>query len=480
VEPPAGAGTLCGMTASDALLALDPERVAEVLLRYAGAGPRYTSYPTAPVWSEAYDETAFRRDLARVTAGGEVSVYVHVPFCRSLCHFCACNRVITRSPEPPARYLDTVAREAALLREALPGAPRVVQHHWGGGTPTHLDPTQICRLFAVLDDSFPTAPDAEVSIEVDPRVTGPAHVEALRACGFNRISMGVQDFDPRVQQAIHRIQGVELTGALVERARASGFASVGLDLIYGLPFQTVASMERTLDEVVALGPDRIALYAYAHVTWVAKQQRGFERQDLPGPAERLRIQLAAIRRLLAAGYEHVGMDHFARPEDELARAARERRLRRNFMGYTTRPGLELIGLGPSAISELADAYAQSRRDLGAWQEAIHGGRLATLRGYALDDDDRLRKWAIAEIMCHGELRDADLRARFGAGLRSCFGPELDALEPLAEEGLVELEGDGDLRLTALGRLVVRNVAMVFDAHLPAQRAAERPIFSQTV
>jgi oxygen-independent coproporphyrinogen-3 oxidase len=464
----------------DAILDLDPERVEEVLLRHAGAGPRYTSYPTAPVWSEAYDAHAFRRDLARLAPGSPLSLYAHVPFCRSLCHFCACNRVVTRRPEPPARYLDAIEREAAALRDTLPGAPAVVQHHWGGGTPTHLAPGQVRQLFAVLDDAFPTAAGAEVSIEIDPRVTTPAHVETLRTCGFNRVSMGVQDFDPRVQQAIHRRQEVEATAALVARCRDAGFASVGFDLIYGLPFQSVASMERSLDAVVAIGPDRIALYAYAHVTWVAKQQRGFERHDLPAPRERLRIQLAAIRRLLRAGYVHVGMDHFARPDDELARAAGARRLRRNFMGYTTGPGLDLLGLGPSAISELATAYAQSHRDLEDWQTALAAGRLATLRGHALDGEDRLRKWVIAEIMCHGDVRPAEFQARFGADFAARFAAERAALEPLAEEGLVALDADGGVRLLPLGRLAVRTVAMVFDAYLPGQRHAARLLFSQTV
>jgi len=463
-----------------ALLALDPARIEAAVLPHAGPGPRYTSYPTAPVWSERYGAEQLRGDLARLAPGSEISLYAHVPFCASLCHFCACNRVITRRPEPAARWLDAIRREIDLVRGALRGAPRVVQRHWGGGTPTHLTPEQIRTLHDALDDAFPRAPDAEVSIEVDPRVTSEAHVETLRACGFTRLSLGVQDFDPRVQAAIHRVQGVELTAALVERARRAGFASVGFDLIYGLPFQGVASIERTLDHVIAIAPDRIALYGYAHVTWVAKQQRGFERHDLPSPGERLRIQLAAIRRLLAAGYEPVGMDHYARRDDELARAARARRLRRNFMGYTTRPGLDLLALGPSAISELATAFAQSHRELEPWHEALRGGRLATLRGHALSEEDRVRQWVIAEIMCHQGVSAAAFRERFGADFATRFAAERAALAPLADEGLVELDGDGGLRLTALGHLAARPVAMVFDAYLPGQRAGEQPLFSQTV
>jgi oxygen-independent coproporphyrinogen-3 oxidase len=263
--------------------------------------------------------------------------------------------MITRDAALPERYLAAVEREVEALGAASGGGRPVAQHHWGGGTPTHLTAPQIRHLFQAVNAVFPLEPGAEVSIEVDPRVTREEHLEALRECGFQRLSLGVQDFDPRVQQAIHRVQSVEETARISERARALGFESVACDLIYGLPFQSQGSMARTLAEVVALRPDRIALYAYAHVTWVAKQQRGFERHDLPDPRTRVRLQLAAIRTLLAAGYVQIGMDHFARPDDELARAVRERTLRRNFMGYTTRAGVDLVGFGPSAISELRPA-----------------------------------------------------------------------------------------------------------------------------
>jgi oxygen-independent coproporphyrinogen-3 oxidase len=467
---------------SSDLLQLDPDRIEAVLLRYSGAGPRYTSYPTAPSWSERYGTAEFREDLGRVdaAAAGGISVYVHVPFCSSLCHFCACNRIVTRKAELPEQYLDTLAREVEAVREALPGEPRVAQHHWGGGTPTHLSPAQVQRLFRWVDAAFPAQPGAEISVEVDPRVTTPAHLEALRECGFNRISLGVQDFDRRVQQAIHREQSVEETAALVQKARALGFESVNFDLIYGLPFQTVASFERTLASVAALAPDRIALYAYAHVTWVAKQQRGFERTDLPAPKTRLRILLAAIQRLLAAGFDYVGLDHFARPEDELCRALTERTLRRNFMGYTTRAGLELLGFGASAISELEGSYAQSHRDLDSWERAVREDGLATLRGHRLSRDDSERRWVISQLMCHGEVAAADYHERFGDGFAGHFARELARLEPLEADGLVVREPDGSLRITPLGRLVARNVAMAFDAYLEAQRGTERPLFSQTV
>jgi oxygen-independent coproporphyrinogen-3 oxidase len=475
-------GSRSGPKASEgtALLELDPARIEDMLERYGGAGPRYTSYPTAPAWSERYDAKCFAEDLAALRPGAPLSLYVHVPFCRSLCHFCACNRRITRDPALPERYLDTIAREVEALRAALPGALPVEQFHWGGGTPTHLSPAQIGRLSGLLAAAFPLAAGAELSIEADPRVTREAQLEALRACGFERLSLGVQDFDARVQHAIHRVQSPADTARLVERARGLGFSSVSFDLIYGLPFQSVESVLRTLDEVVAIGPDRIALYAYAHVTWIAKQQRGFEREDLPDPATRLRILVAAIRRLLAAGYVHVGLDHFAKPDDELARAQRAGTLRRNFMGYTTRAGVDLVGLGPSAISELHSAYAQSQRDLEAWEGALAAHGLATLRGHRLSGDDQERRWVIQRLLCDAAVEAAAFRERFGARFAERFAPELARLAAYAEDGLLELAADGSLSATPLGRLVLRTLAMVFDAYLPRQQREARPLFSQTI
>jgi oxygen-independent coproporphyrinogen-3 oxidase len=453
-----------------------------LLAKYAGAGPRYTSYPTAPVWSEAYGREDFARDLRALGASGApLSLYAHVPFCRSLCHFCACNRTITRDARLPERYLDAIARESAALREAV-GAPLpALQHHWGGGTPTHLDAAQIQRLFALLNGAFPAAPGAELSVEIDPRVTARPQLEALRACGFSRVSLGVQDFDARVQRAIHREQSVALTAGVVEAARALGFDGVSFDLIYGLPFQTRDSFAHTLREVIALAPDRIALYGYAHVTWIAKQQRGFARADLPAPRERLTILVGAIRQLLAAGFVHVGMDHFARPEDPLAIALRERTLRRNFMGYATRAGLALVGFGPSAISELPGSYAQSQREFSAWEPAVRAHGLATLRGHRLSADDAARRAVIQQLMCLGELRAADHAAPDGTPFRERFARELARLRACEDDGLVAIDADGSLRVSERGRLVLRNLAMVFDAYLaPAEEAAARPRFSQTV
>jgi oxygen-independent coproporphyrinogen-3 oxidase len=472
---------------ADDLFSLDLARIEAILSRYAIEGPRYTSYPTAPVWNEDFGVEQFETELAGGGAeaasiageGDGLSLYVHIPFCHSLCHFCACNRIITSDAELPLRFLDTIEREVAAVREAS-GPRSASQQHWGGGTPTHLTPDQVTRLFRTVTDAFPMREGAEISIEVDPRVTTDEHVAALRACGFNRISMGVQDLEPKVQEAIHRIQPIEQTRHLVEVSRASGFVGVNFDLIYGLPYQTEESFARTLDRVLEIEPDRLALYSYAHVTWIAKQQRGFERKDLPGPSTKLRIMLMAIERFLDAGYRFIGLDHFAKPEDELSQALEARTLRRNFMGHTTQAGVDLIGFGPSAISELRASYAQSQRKLEDWQAAVRDRGLATMRGHQLTRDDIERRWVIGRLMCHGELRADEFEAAFGQPFATRFASELEQLEPIAADGLVERAPDGSLVVTSLGRLLVRNIAMTFDAYLADQQKGEQPMFSKTV
>jgi oxygen-independent coproporphyrinogen-3 oxidase len=462
--------------------AIDLDALVELLPRYATEGPRYTSYPTAPCWSEDYGTEEYREDLADedVESSDGLSLYVHVPYCESLCHFCACNKVITRDHARAGPYLDAIEREIGAVREAVRVPRTATQVHWGGGTPTWLSPDEIVRLSGALAQAFPLREDAEVGVEVDPRVTTEAHLEALVGSGFNRISMGVQDFDPRVQEAVHRIQPPELTGRLVTAARDAGFESVNFDLIYGLPYQTLESFERTLDRVFAIGPDRIALYSYAHVTWLAKQQRGFERKDLPEAPVKLALMLTAIRRFLAQGYLFIGLDHFARPDDELARALEDRSLRRNFMGHTTQAGVDLLGFGPSAISELRASYAQSFRSDTEWLEAVRRGGLATMRGHRLSRDDQERRWIIGRILCHGELRAREFRDAFGRELASSYAPELASLRRAEDDGLLVIAADGSLTVTPAGRLLVRNLAMAFDAHLPAQRATGQRMFSKTV
>lgn len=463
-------------------MALDLARLESLLPRYDRAGPRYTSYPTVPVWSETYGEAEFDAALRRVSveSATQLALYVHIPFCRELCHYCACNRVITRNEELPARYLCVLSDEVAAVRERLPETVTASQIHLGGGTPTHLSPAQLTQMMDMLTRAFPVEAGAELSIEVDPRVTTHEHVEALRACGFNRISLGVQDFDPKVQEAIHRIQPSETVAELTADARNAGFESVNFDLIYGLPFQTVDTFERTLDQVFKLQPDRVALYSYAHVTWIAKQQRGFERKDLPSSDLKLQIMLHAIRRFVGEGYVPIGMDHFAKADDSLAQAASSRTLKRNFMGYTTQPCGDLIGFGPSAISECAGDYAQSYRGLSEWEDAVKNKGLATFRGHALSEDDRRRGWVIREIMCGGGVSVKRYRDEIGSEFGQDFESEIRSLEEPARDGLIDFEVDGSFTVTQMGNVLLRNLAMIFDAYLPDQQSDGKPIFSRTV
>lgn len=461
-------------------LDLDLDHLARVLPRYVGAGPRYTSYPTVPNWQPSFS-TADHSEALESCDRVDLSLYVHVPFCASLCHFCACNRVITRDPTLPERYLAAIDRELLAIRQHLRGAHRINQLHWGGGTPTHLDPQQLEHLFRSTSALFPLTPDAEISIEVDPRVTTADHVSVLADCGFNRISMGVQDTNPKTQEAIHRIQPFEMTRALSDAARARGIERVNFDLIYGLPHQTEASFERTLDDVISAEPDRIALYGYAHVAWIAKQQRGFEKFDLPTPGLRVRIQLLAIRRLLDAGYRFIGMDHFAKPGDELCQAFEAGTLRRNFMGYTRLDGLDVLACGPSGISDLSSCYVQSHKGLADWFEAVEGGCLATSRGHRLSRDDLARRWIIGRIMCEGRVSASEYERLFGMGFREDYASSLARLERLERDGMVELTPVGDVGVTSIGRLFLRHVAMAFDAYLePDSMADADRRFSQTL
>jgi oxygen-independent coproporphyrinogen-3 oxidase len=461
---------------------MDLQRLQELIARYDAAGPRYTSYPTAPVWGEDVGPQDYRDALSALSDDDErgVSLYVHVPFCKSLCHYCACNKIITQKEELPTAFLETLAREIAATRDALQDPLPAAHVHLGGGTPTHLSPGQLTQLMAMIDDAFPIQSDAELSIEVDPRVTHADHIDALQACHFNRISLGVQDFDERVQQAVRRVQSVDQVAELSQRARSSGFAGVNFDLIYGLPFQTEASFDRTIDQVLEISPDRVALYSYAHVTWVAKQQRGFERIDLPDSDLKLRIMMLAIRRFLDAGYVYIGMDHFAKPDDELARAHTTGSLHRNFMGYTTRNTADLLAFGPSGIGELESGYVQSRRGLAEWHESVAQDGMATFRGHWLTGEDRRRAWVIKRIMCRDGVSAKDYDATFDESFVEHFAPELASLCPMVDDGIVSRTPDGGFAITSLGRLLVRNVAMLFDAYLPAQQRKGQRLFSKTI
>lgn len=451
----------------------------EFLARYNRPGPRYTSYPTAPVWKENYLVPDLISSLGESdSAQTALSLYMHLPYCESLCLFCACNVVISKDHNVAPPYLSTLKKEIARFAEGVSRNRSVVQFHWGGGTPTYLTPAQMEDLFTFTRDRFSVAPDAEIGVEVDPRVTTRAHLESLRRLGFNRLSLGIQDFHPEVQQAIHRIQPYDLTRELIESARALGFDSINVDLIYGLPFQTADRFRATVEQVLTLNPDRVAMFSYAHVPWLKKQQGSFAAK-LPEGMEKFRIFRAGLQTFLDAGYLYIGMDHFARPNDELAVAQRNRTLHRNFQGYTTKAGADLLGMGVSAISSIGSAYAQNHRDVPGYTSAIEKAGLATMRGYHLSQDDIVRRAVISRILCHTVIPKHEIEQEFGITFDEYFAPELAALETPAADGLVELSSD-EIRVTWLGRVFIRNVAMVFDAYLEKQQPDSRPLFSKTL
>ncbi len=452
----------------------------EALIRkHDQSGPRYTSYPTADRFHEGFGPAEYVQALIERRERrprDPISLYVHVPFCNTLCFYCACNKVITKDHGRSAKYIRYVAREIELVASILEsrGDERVpvTQVHLGGGTPTFLQPQEMQSLMGHLRRAFAFAPDAEVSIEVDPRKVDGVRIATLGELGFNRISVGVQDFDPDVQQAVHRIQSEQETRTVIEAARANGFVSVNLDLIYGLPKQTEAGFAATLDRVIALAPDRVALYNYAHVPHLFKPQRRILPEDLPLPGAKLAILALAIDKLGAAGYVYIGMDHFAKPDDELARAQREHRLQRNFQGYSTQPDCDLLAFGISAIGKVGRTYVQNLRTLDEYYARLDSRTLPAFRGYALSDDDAARRDAIGLLMCDFELMISAFEARHGLEFDVAFALELAALRPLADDGLVEVSPEA-IRVTPRGRMLVRTVAMVFDRHLRESRAAAR-------
>ena len=461
-----------------------PRVTAELLARYDRPGPRYTSYPTAVEFHAGFTEADYRERLgaAERRSAEPFSLYAHLPFCEARCLFCGCNVIITRHRDVAAGYLEQLLREIDLLAGELPTRRTISQMHWGGGTPTYYAPEQLERLFAGIARHFQFAPDAELGIEADPRVTTEAHIARLRALGFNRLSMGVQDFAPEVQAAVHRIQGVEQTTALVTRARAEGFLSVNLDLIFGLPHQTLEGFARTLEEVLAIRPDRLAVYSFAFVPWIKGHMRSIPAEALPGPAAKLDLLALAIETLTAAGYRQIGMDHFTLPDDELARAADLGTLYRNFMGYSVQAAPDLVGVGASAIGDVAGAFAQNTKKLSEYGAAVEAGRFPIERGYALSPDDLRRKDVIAQLMCAFRVNIAGFGDRYGVPFTEYFAEELEALRgaegPMAH-GLVELAGDA-LVLTPLGRPFVRTVAMTFDRYLARRAGGPKPVFSRTV
>jgi oxygen-independent coproporphyrinogen III oxidase len=451
----------------------------EFLARYNRPGPRYTSYPTAPVWNDSFGPN----DLEKVHAEADkartpVSLYMHIPFCESLCLFCACNVIIQKDHSVAPPYLGILKKEMEHVSANVSRQRPVVQFHWGGGTPTYLTPTQIEDLFGFTRERFSFAPDAEIGIEVDPRVTSREHLETLGQLGFNRLSMGIQDFQPEVQKAIHRIQPFEMTRDLVQNARALGFDSINVDLIYGLPYQTPESFAHTVDQIFQIAPDRVALFSYAHVPWLKKQQGSFA-EHLPEGMQKFEIFRTGLLKFIEAGYLYIGMDHFAKPGDELAASQQNRTLHRNFQGYTTKAGADLYGMGITAISGIQDAYAQNYRDIPSWEKAVNERGLATMRGYHLSNDDRLRRSVISRLLCHTVIPKREINREFAIDFDDYFAEELRRLETPREDGLVLLDAN-EIRTAWLGRIFIRNLAMVFDPYLEKQHLADKPLFSKTL
>ena len=456
------------------------ELTPELLARYDRPGPRYTSYPTAVEFTDAFGagDYAGRLATAAERPDGPLSLYVHLPFCEARCSFCGCHVVIARRESVADAYLGRVVDEAKILADRLGDRRTITQYHWGGGTPTYYSPDDLAFLHRSILEHFTLADDAEVALEVDPRVTTREHLETLRELGFNRLSLGVQDFDPAVQEAIGRHQTEEETLDLYRDARELGFTSINVDLIYGLPGQTVESFGVTMDEIITMRPDRLAVYSFAYVPWVKPNQKRIDPDTLPGRDDKFALLSLVSERLVGGGYRAIGMDHFALPDDELSIAAADGTLSRNFMGYTTKRGTEMIALGTSGISDVAGAYAQNHKRLNSYYTSVDAGELPIERGVALSDDDRIRRYVITELMCNSQVVYADVEERFGIDFAAYFADELGRVAAsLVPEGLATVDTDA-VRATELGSIFIRNVAMTFDAYLAGK--TDRPVFSRTV
>jgi len=446
----------------------DIEFSEELIRRFDKLGPRYTSYPTADRFNPEFTEQSYIAYLEQRTTDASrnppLSIYVHVPFCESLCYFCACNKIITKEHGRTTEYLRYLAKEMALVAARIGPDRRLAQLHFGGGTPTFLSPAELRELMAMLRSHFNFLPDAELGIEIDPRTVSDDTMAVLAELGFNRTSFGVQDFDPAVQQAVNRIQPFEMVEKAVTASRKSGFESINADLIYGLPKQSLESFNRTLDRVIELSPERIALYNYAHLPSRFRAQRLIVEADLPSAEARLQIFLMSVRRLLDAGYIYIGLDHFAKPDDELNKARLDKSLHRNFQGYTTRADCDLIGFGVSAIGKVGHSYSQSVRTVKAYYEYLDADQLPIEKGFALTDDDVLRRQVIMALMCSGPVDFAAINETHGIDFNSYFAHELSQLQQYEDAELIKVDAHS-IQVTPKGRMFVRAVAMVFDKYL---------------
>jgi len=451
----------------------------DLIRRYNKSGPRYTSYPTAVQFHEGFDEAAYRAWAARTNASGRpLSLYFHIPFCDTVCYYCGCNKVVTKDRGRASPYLQRLHREIELQGALFDRGRTVDQLHWGGGTPTFISHEEMRELMRVTAEHFTLRTDdsGEYSIEIDPREVKTDTIAVLRELGFNRMSLGVQDFEPRVQKAVNRIQSEEQTLGALEAAKREGFKSVSLDLIYGLPFQSVESFSATLDKVLEISPDRLSVFNYAHLPELFKPQRRINAEELPAPQEKLDILQLTIDKLTAAGYRYIGMDHFAKPDDELAVAQREGTLYRNFQGYSTHADCDLIGLGSTSIGMVGDSYSQNVKELEEYYARIDAGSIPVFRGVELSADDKLRREVITRLICHFHLDKADVAQKYGVDFDRYFATELAELEGMRADGLLDLE-PGAIDVRPAGKLLIRNICMVFDRYL-REKANQR--FSKVI
>lgn len=451
----------------------------DLIRRYDKSGPRYTSYPTAVQFHQGFGEAQYRTcALATNETASPLSLYFHIPFCDTLCFYCACNKVATKNRAHAVPYLEHLYREIAMQGELFDRSRSVDQLHWGGGTPTFISHEQMQKLMQVTREHFNLHDDdsGEYSIEIDPREVESDTIALLRGLGFNRMSLGVQDFNPRVQEAVNRIQTEAQTFAVLDQARYQGFKSISVDLIYGLPFQTVKSFGKTVDKIIGADPDRLSVFNYAHLPELFKPQRRINAEDLPSATEKLDILQSTIEHLTAAGYVYIGMDHFAKPDDELAIAQRQGNLYRNFQGYSTHADCDLVAMGVTSISKVGNTYSQNVKQLDQYYQIIDEGRLPVFRGIELNDEDLLRREVITRLNCQFELDIHDIERRFDIDFKSCFAPELDELEQMQRDGLLNID-EQFIRVLPGGRLLIRNVCMVFDQYL---RGAAEQRFSKVI
>ncbi len=447
--------------------------------KYSKPGPRYTSYPTALEFSDAYEYDTYLSKLQNQDSSRPLSLYFHLPFCRNACYFCGCNVVFTSKEDKKVRYIDYLKREMKILSRYLDTSREVMQLHFGGGTPTFFSAEQLKEIIDAIKETFPNfASDAEVSCEIDPRHIDEAQMKVMSDAGFNRVSFGIQDFDEKVQVAVHRVQPYDITKKAMDLARKYNMISVNVDLIYGLPYQSLETFKKTLELSVSLDPDRFAVFNYAHVPWLKKTMRKIDETTLPTPAEKLNIMQYTIDFLEGKGYKMIGMDHFAKPEDELFKAIEKGELHRNFQGYTTKGGADLVGVGLTSIGEGVDYYAQNFKDMPSYEAAIDADRLPFERGVVHTEDDLIRQYVIMELMSNFKLDIKRFEAAFNVNFKEYFGDAIEALKPFVDEELLSIS-DEKIECSQTGTLLIRNICMPFDAYMK-KHAASKKTFSKTV